>query len=48
MDKSKVYFVSGIDTDIGKTIVTGLLAGSCVKKGIQTIPRKLSRQVAPV
>jgi dethiobiotin synthetase len=41
MDKSRVYFVSGIDTDIGKTIVTGLLAGSCIKKGIQTITQKI-------
>ncbi len=41
MDRSKVYFVSGIDTGIGKTIVTGLLAGSCVKKGIRTITQKM-------
>jgi dethiobiotin synthetase len=41
MVKSKVYFVSGIDTDIGKTIVTGLLARSCLKNGVQTITQKI-------
>jgi dethiobiotin synthetase len=41
VEKSKVYFVSGIDTGIGKTIVTGLLAVSCIKKGIQTITQKM-------
>lgn len=41
MNTPKVYFVSGIDTGIGKTIVTGLLAGSCLKKGIQTITQKI-------
>ena len=41
MVKSKVYFVSGIDTDIGKTIVTGLLARSCMKKGVKTITQKI-------
>ncbi len=41
MDSSRVYFVSGIDTGIGKTIVTGLLAASCMEKGVQTITQKM-------
>jgi dethiobiotin synthetase len=41
MTRSRVYCVSGIDTDIGKTIVTGLLAKSCLKQGIQTITQKI-------
>ena len=30
------YFITGTDTDIGKTFVTGGLALSCVKKGYKT------------
>jgi dethiobiotin synthetase len=41
MAKSRVYCISGIDTGIGKTIVTGLLAGSCLKNGVQTITQKI-------
>lgn len=41
MIRSRVYCISGIDTDIGKTIVTGLLAKSCLKHGIQTITQKI-------
>ena len=41
MAKSRVYCISGIDTDIGKTIVTGLLAGSCLQQGIRTITQKI-------
>ena len=29
----KVYFVSGIDTNIGKTYATGILAKSIAEKG---------------
>ena len=41
MAKSRVYCVSGIDTDIGKTVVTGLLAGFCLKNGIRAITQKI-------
>jgi dethiobiotin synthetase len=41
MAKSRVYCISGIDTDIGKTIVTGILAGSCLEQGIRTITQKI-------
>ncbi len=27
-----VYFVSGIDTDIGKTVATGVLAKNCCSR----------------
>ena len=27
-----VYFVSGIDTDIGKTVATGMLANNCCSR----------------
>lgn len=36
-----VYFVSGIDTDTGKTIVTGLLAKAFQNKGIRVITQKM-------
>lgn len=39
--KSNVYCVTGIDTDIGKTIVTGILAKSCRHWGIQAITQKM-------
>ncbi len=38
---SKTYFISGIDTDCGKTMVTGLLAREMHKKGIPVITQKL-------
>jgi dethiobiotin synthetase len=41
MPQPRVYCISGIDTGIGKTIVTGLLAKSCQKNGIQTITQKV-------
>ncbi len=41
MANSKVYCVSGIDTGVGKTIVTGLLAESCLRNGIRTITQKI-------
>lgn len=41
MVRSKVYCISGIDTGIGKTIVTGLLAKSCLKNGINVITQKV-------
>ncbi len=41
MAKSRVYCISGIDTGIGKTIFTGILAESCQKNGIRTITQKV-------
>lgn len=39
--KDNVYFVSGIDTNIGKSYATGYLAREWNKKGIRTITQKL-------
>ena len=36
-----VLFVSGIDTDIGKTYATGLLAKALMQKGVNVITQKL-------
>ncbi len=41
MAKSRVYCISGIDTGVGKTIVTGLLAESSLRNGIKTITQKI-------
>ena len=41
MTLAKVYCVCGIDTDIGKTIATGLLARSFANNGIKTITQKI-------
>ncbi len=41
MAKSRVYCISGIDTDIGKTVVTGLLGRFCIENGIKTITQKI-------
>ncbi|KGT47136.1 dethiobiotin synthase [Acinetobacter thermotolerans] len=38
---AKIYFVSGIDTGIGKTYATGFLAKSWNDQGIRTITQKL-------
>jgi dethiobiotin synthetase len=35
------YFVSGIDTDVGKTVVTGLLARGAASLGARVITQKL-------
>lgn len=40
MDK-RVVFISGIDTDIGKTIATGLLAENLIQRGENVITQKL-------
>ena len=37
----KVFCVTGIDTDIGKTVVTGLIAKSLLKKGVKVITQKI-------
>jgi dethiobiotin synthetase len=41
MTLAKVYCVSGIDTDIGKTIATGLLAASFAAHGVKTVTQKI-------
>ncbi len=39
--KKNEYFISGIDTDCGKTYITGLLAKELKEKGVQVITSKL-------
>ena len=39
--KSKVYFVSGIDTGVGKTMATGLMARSLASSGLDVITVKM-------
>lgn len=41
LKNSTVIAITGIDTDTGKTIATGLLARYLVKKGIQIITQKM-------
>ena len=36
----KVYFVTGIDTDAGKSIVTGTLAREWSARGLRVITQK--------
>jgi len=38
---SQIYIICGIDTDCGKTFITGLLAKQCINKGKQCITQKL-------
>lgn len=38
---SKVFCVTGIDTDIGKTIATGLVAKALLNKGVKVITQKM-------
>lgn len=40
MKKNNIYFVSGIDTNIGKSYATGFLAKLWNTKGIRTITQK--------
>lgn len=35
-----VYFISGIDTDAGKSIVTGVIARTLLQKGVRVITQK--------
>lgn len=35
-----IYFVSGIDTDIGKTVATGILAKQLLQQGVNVITQK--------
>lgn len=39
--KSTIYFITGIDTDIGKSIATGLLARYFSEQGVNVITQKL-------
>lgn len=39
--KAEVYFISGIDTDIGKSVVTGYLAKKWCEQGFKTITQKI-------
>ena len=41
--KKSVYFISGIDTGVGKTVVTGLLAKQLKEKGVNVITQKLAQ-----
>lgn len=36
-----IYFISGIDTDIGKTVATGILAKQLLNQGVSIITQKL-------
>ncbi len=37
----KIYFISGVDTGIGKTVATGLMARSLVARGVDVITVKM-------
>lgn len=39
--KNKTYFISGIDTNIGKSYATGILAKELLKQGIKVITQKM-------
>lgn len=39
--KKGIYFISGIDTEIGKTVATGMLARQLLDQGINVITQKL-------
>lgn len=39
--ENKVYFISGMDTNIGKSYATGYLAREWNAKGIRTITQKM-------
>jgi dethiobiotin synthetase len=38
-----IYFITGIDTDAGKTIITGAIANYLKQKGVNVITQKLSQ-----
>ncbi len=46
--KQNVYFVSGIDTDAGKSYATGFLARQWNEAGLRTITQKLVQTGSPV
>lgn len=39
-DKKRIFFISGIDTGIGKTIATGLIARGLLESGVSVITQK--------
>ncbi|MFT5726282.1 MAG: dethiobiotin synthetase [Desulforhopalus sp.] len=41
VNKDNLFFVTGIDTGIGKTVATGLMARSFLKNGINVITQKM-------
>lgn len=41
--KKLIYFISGIDTGVGKTVITGLLAKQLKNKGVNVITQKLAQ-----
>ena len=41
MANGRIFWVSGIDTDIGKTLVTGLMAKSLLSRGLDVITVKM-------
>jgi dethiobiotin synthase len=41
--ENKTYFITGIDTDAGKTIITGAIAQYLHDKGVNVITQKLSQ-----
>ena len=41
--QNKVFFISGIDTDSGKTIITGILAKSLMNQGKTVITQKIAQ-----
>lgn len=41
MAKAKVFCITGIDTDIGKTVVTGLIGRYLVGRGLRVISQKV-------
>jgi dethiobiotin synthetase len=40
MQRGKVFCVTGIDTDVGKTVATGLIARGLIEKGVKVITQK--------
>ncbi len=40
MEDKKVYFITGIDTDVGKSVVTGVLARDMMAQGERVITQK--------
>ena len=46
--KKNVYFVSGIDTNIGKSYATAFLAKTWNERGIRTITEKLIQMWNPL
>ncbi len=41
----KVIFVSGIDTDVGKTVATGIYAKKLMEQGFSVITQKMIQTV---